>query len=139
MDVGALEDQFFAKLAALLDLPEHYLDQRWDKNVWPALGETMEARFARETRDAWCAREDAAEACLSPVLTFAESLDHPHAAARAIFPSVGGLRQPRPYAGLGGAPAPPPTNAAHARDVLAGLGYGPAEMERLAKSGAVSL
>ena len=136
--VGALEDQFFAKLLELLELPASYMATRWDTAVWPKLTEEIAGRFGTKSRDGWVS-DVATAACVSPVLTLAESMEHPQATERSSFVPIAGVRQPRPFAGLCETPGAPPTPAAYAREILSEAGYEQSQIERLSRSGTVLL
>ncbi len=95
--VGALEPQFHAELLERMGEPaEADAAARFDPRSWPARTEAMAALFRTRSRDDWCALLEGTDACVAPVLTYAESLEHPHMAARGVHPEVDGLRQPGP-------------------------------------------
>ena len=56
----------------------------------------LAAIFATRTRDEWCAVLEGTDACFAPVLTLAESFDHPHMRARKTYIEANGIRQPAP-------------------------------------------
>jgi len=80
--VGSLEPRFFAALVAGLDLDEAWLVRRDDRANWPELRALLTARLATRTRDEWVEHFEGTEACVTPVLTFTEAVDHPHLSAR---------------------------------------------------------
>ena len=102
--VGALEPAFFGRLLAGLDLDAAAFKQ-FDPSGWPAMAETFAKVFATRTRDEWTARFEGTDACVSPVLDFAEAADHPHNAARATLVEVDGVRQPAPAPRFSDTPA----------------------------------
>lgn len=102
--VGALEPAFFGRLLAGLDLDPAAFSQ-FDPSGWPAMAETFARVFATRTRDEWAARFEGTDACVSPVLDFAEAADHPHNAARATLVEVDGVRQPAPAPRFSDTPA----------------------------------
>jgi len=103
--VGAIEPQFFAALMAGLGLDAAAWDQA-DRAAWPALAERIGAVFATDTRDAWAARFEGTDACVTPVLTPWEAAAHSHNAARGTF--AGAPIQPAPGPRTAGdSPAPP--------------------------------
>lgn len=81
MAVGALEPAFFANLWRVLgfDDPVPY---HMDPDLWPALETRLTAAFASRSRDDWAARFDAAEACVTPVLSPEEIASDPQARHR---------------------------------------------------------
>lgn len=54
------------------------------------------ARFKTRTRDEWAVHFVGTDACVTPVLTFAEAPLHPHNVSRASYMEVGGLTQAAP-------------------------------------------
>lgn len=91
--VGALEPRFYAALLAGLNLDPAEAPQM-PVSRWPALEARFAALFAGRTRDEWAAHFAGTEACVTPVLTFAEAADHPHNQARRTL--AGTPPQPSP-------------------------------------------
>lgn len=92
--VGALEPRFYAALLAGLEIDPAEAPQH-DHARWPALHDRLAAVFATRDRDDWAARFDGTEACVTPVLTFAEAAAHPHNRARQAHADAG-VVQPAP-------------------------------------------
>lgn len=86
--IGALEPQFFAALAAKLNLKASQHD--------PALRGELSAIFREHPRQHWCDLLEGSDGCFAPVLSMAEAPGHPHIAARGTFASVDGKIQPAP-------------------------------------------
>ncbi len=84
--VGALEPKFYAQLLALAGL-EGEIDVRdqYRPASWPATIARFAARFATRSRDEWAQAARAHDACLSPVLDFAEAARHPHNLANGLY------------------------------------------------------
>lgn len=93
--VGAVEEEYWESLLALLEIRHQGLD-RWDRATWPWWRERLGAAFAQRTRSEWSEHPEAAAACISPVLTGAEAADHPHNQERGIFTQVGDDLLPSP-------------------------------------------
>jgi alpha-methylacyl-CoA racemase len=89
--VGALERPFFARLVdgLAIDVPH----AQYDSSQWPAMTALFEQRFAERTRDEWEKVFAGSDACVTPVLSIAESLDHPVNVERGVFTDIGGVRQ----------------------------------------------
>ncbi|MFT4041754.1 MAG: CaiB/BaiF CoA-transferase family protein [Gordonia sp. (in: high G+C Gram-positive bacteria)] len=83
--VGALEPQFFAELADLLGLDPSVVAEREDPQNWPALRAAIAAAILTRTRDEWDELARNTNACLTGVLSLAESAAEPHVAARTIL------------------------------------------------------
>ncbi|PYI69488.1 carnitine dehydratase [Arthrobacter livingstonensis] len=90
--VGAIEPQFYAALLDSLWLDgsaEEKLPDRDDPAQWPALAEVLARAFAARSRDEWAQVFDGVDACVTPVLTYAEAAGHPHLAARGTLSGSG--------------------------------------------------
>jgi alpha-methylacyl-CoA racemase len=83
--VGAIEPQFFALLAAGLEIPDDLAAAQHDVKRWPELRAALAARFATQPRDAWAERFAGTDACVTPVLELSEVSEHPHHRARGTF------------------------------------------------------
>ena len=90
---------------------------------------------ATRTRDDWVDRFAGTDACVAPVLDMDEAPEHPHNLARGTFAEVGGVIQPVPSprfsAGASDALTPLRREGEDGRDILIGLGYSAAEIDRL--------
>ncbi len=95
MSVGALEPQFYDALLEGLELTETAPDRR-DPAQWPALRETLTARFREKTQAEWTAVFDGTDACCVPVLPLSEAAEHPHLKARGTYVERDGILQPAP-------------------------------------------
>jgi alpha-methylacyl-CoA racemase len=136
MAVGALEDQFYGELLAglrLSDDPDCTV-ARHDPARWPGIRQKLAETFATATRDQWCEVFDGRDACVTPVLTVSEALEHPHNRERNAFTTVGGLAQAAPAPRFGRTPGavrrPTPRPGQHTREVLLELGLAPDEVQR---------
>lgn len=105
--LGALEPQFWAEAARLLELPED-TPFHLDASGWPQLRQLLTATFKTKTRDEWEAVFKDSDACLSPVLSAWEAHEHPHNAERGTFTTVGGVVQPAPAPRFSRTPADTP-------------------------------
>ncbi|MES2818512.1 MAG: CaiB/BaiF CoA-transferase family protein [Pseudomonadota bacterium] len=137
--VGSLEPPFMQQLCAALGRPElaaRGLSQ--DPEQQQALKAELQREF--ETRDfaQWCEVFAALDACVEPMLSLAEAVEHPQLKARGLVTQVprDGLPPQAqiacPIKFSGGLPAPRHIGAslgAHTDEVLAELGYTP---ERIA-------
>jgi len=94
--VGALEPRFFASLAGALGLSPEDRACHMSPADWPRLREALGTAFRGKTRDEWTARFAQTDACVAPVLSWAEAKDHPHLRARGTFVDIDGVVQPAP-------------------------------------------
>ncbi|ROO84491.1 alpha-methylacyl-CoA racemase [Actinocorallia herbida] len=121
--VGAIEPQFYRALLAGLGLDSAELPDQNDRSAWPLLRERFTAAFAAAPRDHWAKVFADTDACVTPVLDWAEAPEHPHLTAREAFVRIGGVRQPAPAPRFSrtapGTPAAPPVQGADTAAVLA--------------------
>lgn len=83
--VGALEPAFFAQLVATLGLDPAAVGDQFDRAGWARLRTLLEETFMTRTRDEWASVFADVDACVTPVLDFAEAAQHPHLVARQTF------------------------------------------------------
>lgn len=93
--VGALEPTFYAELVARTGFDGEPKDQ-YDAAAWPRHKEQWAALFRTRTREEWSALLAGTDACVAPVLDWAEAPAHGHLRERGTFVDVGGERQPAP-------------------------------------------
>jgi alpha-methylacyl-CoA racemase len=146
MAVGALEPQFFAALVTGLGLDPADVGDQYDRGVWPAMSARFEAAFGSRNRAEWVDRFAGTDACVSPVLTFSESLADSHLAARGTFVEIDGAAQPAPAPRFSRTPLSIPAGArpssndesvARTNRILETLGYSQAEIGMLRQERAV--
>jgi alpha-methylacyl-CoA racemase len=137
MAVGAIEPAFFAELVRLLPLegapPQH------DREQWPRLRAMLAARFRERSRDEWVEVFAGTDACVAPVLSFAEAAGHPQLAARGTLVEHDGVLQPAPAPRFSRTPGAisrsAPVAGAHSRQVYDEWGVSTAD--ELIRAGAV--
>ncbi|MFF0492452.1 CaiB/BaiF CoA transferase family protein [Nocardia sp. NPDC004068] len=140
--VGALEPQFWAELVKRIGLADDPLmSRRDDRSCWPQLQARLAEHFATRTRDEWVELTEDSDACLTPVLSLAESLADPHLRARNAFRNIDGSAHPAPaprFRRAGErAPTPTPMVGEHTAAILADLGYSDDEVDALRAAGAI--
>ncbi|MPY59050.1 CaiB/BaiF CoA transferase family protein [Streptomyces spongiae] len=120
MAIGALEPKFFDLALKGLGLDPRELPAQYDRAGWPRLRRAIATAFASRTRAEWAAVFEGSDACVTPVLSFDEAVDHPHLAHRSAFVSVGGLTQPAasPRFSRTPPPAPAPETFGELEDVV---------------------
>lgn len=94
--VGAIEPQFYAALLRVLEIDPASCPAREDPANWAQLRLMLADRFAARTQAEWVERFAGVDACVTPVLTLAEALDHSHQRMRGGFVAHAGVRQPAP-------------------------------------------
>ncbi|WP_322045554.1 CaiB/BaiF CoA-transferase family protein [Paraburkholderia sp. J67] len=93
--VGCIEPPFYAAFMKgigaqdLLALPQR------ERTHWPLIAQRIAQAVATRTRDAWVARFEGSDACVSPVLDLAEAPRHAHNAARGAFVEQDGAWVPK--------------------------------------------
>ncbi|MGA9691227.1 MAG: CaiB/BaiF CoA-transferase family protein, partial [Pseudonocardiaceae bacterium] len=124
--VGALEPHFYAALLEGLELVGEELPGQLDQTGWPVLRQRFTDAFASRSRDEWGAVFEGTDACVAPVLSFAEVPAHPHIAARGTVITLDGVPQAAPAPRFSRTrpdrPTPPPKPGADTADVLAEWG-----------------
>jgi alpha-methylacyl-CoA racemase len=134
--VGALEPQFYAQLLDRLGLTGVAPPREDAGRLRSLLTETFRTR----TRDEWTAVFEGSDACVAPVLSYAEAREHPQLRARHTYVESHGVVQPAPAPRFSRTPGaldrPPPAAGQHTREALAD--WGVTDIDRLFESGAVS-
>jgi alpha-methylacyl-CoA racemase len=94
MAVGAIEPQFYTELLVGLGLSDRaQLPDRNDVAQWDSLRATFTQAFRTRTRDEWAAVFDGTDACVTPVLTFAEAAVDSHMTARGAVSAIDNVMQ----------------------------------------------
>jgi len=92
--VGALEAKFHDELLRGLGLDPVDFPDRLTSGVWAERSAIIGAIFKSASRDEWVRRLAAFDACVTPVLTMAEAVDHPSNTARGAH--LTGVSGPQP-------------------------------------------
>lgn len=150
--VGAVSDSEWQGLCAALERPDWLSNPLFatphDRtvNVVERLEQTQEVLRRRTTAE-WLQRLDEHQVPCAPVLAQHEIVEHPQVVAnelveRRAHPDMGPYRQARPAARFEGSPSGiaghAPRLGEHTREVLAGLGLDPAEIDALHAERAVA-
>jgi alpha-methylacyl-CoA racemase len=92
--VGAIEPQFYTELLTGLGLSDRTnLPDRNDVSQWESLRAMFTRAFRSRARDEWAAVFAGTDACVTPVLTFAEAAADPHMTARATVAVIDNVMQ----------------------------------------------
>jgi len=94
--VGSIEPQFYAELVEKLGLDANGLPGQHDVARWPELKTILSETFAKYDRDHWARVFSASDACVTPVLSFAEIELEPHNTERDGFYTEAGSIFPMP-------------------------------------------
>ena len=95
MSVGPLEPQFYEVFVDLVGIRETAPD-RYDATRADELRRQIAEAFAARTMAEWTEVFEGTDACVAPVLTMTEAVEHPHMAAREVLVEHRGLLQPAP-------------------------------------------
>lgn len=104
--VGAIEPQFYADLVKGLELTD--LPPQMDSSTWADMTAKLTGIFATRTRDEWAAHFSGTDACVTPVLDYAEAAENEHLRARGSVIELEGAPQagPAPQFSRSTPPAP---------------------------------
>ena len=112
-----------------------------DQSSWTELRERFTTLFKTKTRDEWCEILEMTDACFAPVLTMAETVEHPHIQARNTIVEDNGLPQPAPAPRFSRTPGaisrPPAWPGQHTDEVLSDWGFSDDRIAKLRDSGAI--
>jgi alpha-methylacyl-CoA racemase len=138
MAVGAIEPAFFAELIRLLGIGE--APPQHDRSRWPELRSLLAQRFRHRTRAQWAAVFAGTDACVAPVLSFAEAAHHPQLADRETLVTRDGMLQPSPAPRFSRTPGRisrgAPAAGAHSREVFDSWGI-PGAADWLGRGGLI--
>ncbi|MGI9162953.1 MAG: CaiB/BaiF CoA transferase family protein [Mycobacterium sp.] len=126
--VGAIEPQFYALLLEGLGLDPATLPGQNDRGRWPELRSALARAFIAHDRDHWSEIFAASDACVTPVLSFAEVEMEPHITDRGTFfharvdgnDNLEPMPAPRFSRTIPPEPAPPPVDSVDVETVLSG-------------------
>ncbi len=139
ISVAALEPTFFQQLLDKTGLASEWLERRDDPSAWPALRSEFERVFRTRSQSEWCALFADSDACVAPVLDYADAPAHPHNVARKTYVDINGLTQPAPAPRFSrnaiATPHAPHTEGADTEAVLREAGYSDAQLAELRDAG----
>ena len=143
--VGAIEAQFYAELVRVSGFREGQDDSRFlqgPQSEWAADKKEWAAHWRTRTRDEWAELLGGTDACVQPVLDWAERERHPHLVARQTLVELDGITQAAPAPRLSRTPLSvqrrPPTPGEHTQEIARELGLADDAVAALLGSGAVS-
>lgn len=94
--VAAIERKFYRALLKGLELLGQVNPAvQMDRTAWPALAGLFASVFRTRPRDDWARRFQGTDACVTPVLTFNEALDHEQISGCVASTANADLRVPR--------------------------------------------
>ena len=96
VSLGSIEPQFYAELLAKLELDPAALPEQNDVTRWPELRAVLTETFLKQPRDHWAEVFKTSDACVAPILSFAEIETEPHNTERGSFYKEGDSIFPMP-------------------------------------------
>lgn len=127
MAVGCIEPQFFAQMLVKLEIDAAEFGPQNNPKYRAQQHGKLEAIFASNTRDHWADIFDGSDACVSPVLTYEEAVEHPQNVARGGLKKQGAFVHPRSAPVFQSSPDDAPFNIpsgnADMDEILSELGY----------------
>lgn len=122
--VGSLEPQFYQNLIKGLGLEDQDLPSQMDFTKWHKLAALFTETIKSKTQKEWADIFSTLDACVTPVLSFDEAVEHPHNIARGMFLDN---KEPSPSPKLSGTPACPKTDipglGQHTEQIMEELGF----------------
>ena len=95
VSVGALESQFYAELIQRLGL-DGVAPAQYDMDRWEELRDLIAGTIKQQPLAHWAEVFAGTDACVAPVLTQSEAIEHPHIKERGVLVEKDGLVQPAP-------------------------------------------
>lgn len=121
MAVGSIEPQFFALLVQGLGLDPDSVPFQLDKANYPKMRAMFEEAFKTKTRDEWTEIFLGTDACVTPVLTWAEARKDAHLRGRDSLIDIHGVTQAAPAPRFSrtpsGTPSAPPAATTGVDDI----------------------
>ncbi len=145
LSLGSLEPWFFANLCRAVGR-EDLIPYPWDDSRRQDILDHFTAVFQTKPRDEWVDILKQTDICVAPVYQFDEVERDPHLIHRQMIvevehPEIGKVKQAGISVKLSETPGqirrPAPRRCEHTDEVLRGLGYAVAEIDRLRREGAV--
>ncbi|QSE92766.1 CoA transferase [Rhodococcus pseudokoreensis] len=96
MAVGALEPQFYSSFIAGLGLDLAQIPAQHDSDRYVELRDIIAGAFKTRTRHEWTETFSGTDACVTPVLSYAEAARDPHLQSRGTLLELEGVTQPAP-------------------------------------------
>ena len=108
VSVASIESRFRRELYEKLGLDPDSLIGKDGPAERHGVKPKLAAIFRQRTRAEWCKVFEGSDACFAPVLSVAETAQHPHHVARGSLPVIDGIAQPAPAPRFVGTPSPMP-------------------------------
>ena len=108
VSVASIESRFRREMYEKLGLDPDSLIGKDGPAERHAVKPKLAEIFRQRTRAEWCEVFEGSDACFAPVLSVAETAQHPHHVARGSLPVIDGIPQPAPAPRFVGTPSPMP-------------------------------
>lgn len=95
INIAPLEPKFYALFLETMGLSSEarFVNGQMNPELWPELTQVLTDKFAEKPRAYWTDLLEGTDCCFAPVLTPAQSSEHPHMAARGVYETVDGVLQ----------------------------------------------
>ena len=141
MAVGCIEPQFFALMMEILGLSSDEFGGQLDVAQWPRQKVVLADVYRSKTMAEWSELFDGTDACVTPVLTLDEAIEHKHNKARISHTFNNGFKHPGPAPRFSQTEPEIQENATSLRSdtdgVLAFAGYSEEDKAGLLSAGAI--
>lgn len=139
MAVGAIEAPFYRQLLGVLGLERLEAVDQHDRSGWATTRRALAEAFAQRTQAEWTELFAPTDACVAPVLSLLDAVDHPHVRDRGTLVRRDGVLQAAPAPRFSEVPptvgSMPPDRGQHTREVLTEIGL---DAEALIAAGVAS-
>lgn len=138
MAVGAIEENFYSNFLKGLSLDPSSLPSRSDRDNWNTLKEIFCSRFKEKTQSEWIKIFDELDACVTPVLSVTEFIEHSNTKSRKLWVVSDGSRFPSPSPRIKTSKTIAnkcPKDGEHTIDILREIGYDDKQIVELSKKG----
>ena len=140
--VGCIEPQFFAEFVRLMQLPQEFLAQQRDQELWPQISAHIAGVVKTRTRDEWARIFEGSDGCVAPVLDWEEAPRYAHNKARGNYVEINEVIQsglaPRFGRSVPGDPAAPVEAGGNCDEILMQAGLSLDDISRLRHTGAIT-
>jgi alpha-methylacyl-CoA racemase len=142
ISVGCIEPKFFAEFVKLTRLPDDFVDQQNDRQLWPQMSVQIAECIKTKTRHQWEDIFKGSDACVAPVLDWLEAPLYKNNQARGNFIEINGISQtslaPRFSRSDAGFPQAPVNSGNDTDEILAQAGLKLDEVRRLRQIGVLT-
>ena len=142
LSLASFEPQFYLEFLDVFGLTDLDPADQMNRSQWPELKARVASKIKEKDLSEWDEILTDRDVCYAPVIPMSEARQHPHNVARNSFLEIQGVAQPAPAPRLDRTPLEiqhePRPSGWDTDGALADWGFGPAEIDDLKTSGAIS-